>query len=89
MHLPVGEYINSVVCPPRPEPLGSQTVSAQAAETAASMAFPPARRICEAASVAAGKAVADMFLLPALLVIFVAADKAGEYRLVAIPSTDR
>jgi hypothetical protein len=30
-----------------------------------------------------------MFLLPARLDIFVAADNAGKYELVAIPSTDR
>ena len=35
---------SNTVCPPRPDALGSHTQSAQAAATAASIAFPPARR---------------------------------------------
>src|SRR5215472_7235200 len=47
-----------MVCPPRPDALGSQAQSAQAAAAPASIALPPSRRISNAASVASGNAVA-------------------------------
>src|SRR5215813_309396 len=47
-----------MVCPPRPDALGSQAQSAQAAAAPASIALPPSRRISSPASVASGNAVA-------------------------------
>src|SRR3569833_2137263 len=48
--------MSTTVWPPRPDALGSQTLSAQAAATAASTALPPRRRMSLAASVASGNA---------------------------------
>ena len=49
-----------MVCPPRPDPAGSQTPSANAAATAASKALPPASSISTPAAVARWCAVATM-----------------------------
>jgi hypothetical protein len=85
---PAAEYINRVVCPPKPEPLGSQTARAHAAATAASMALPPAWSISTAALLASGKAVTAIWL-PARADFSAVADKAGERELSAISSMDR
>ena len=57
-------WISAKQSPPMPVWVGSTTVCTAAAQTAASIALPPARRISIAASVACGCEVAAMPFMP-------------------------